>query len=178
MSANTTGITNATITAISERSTTAIECESVSFGFENQKSNKTSVTVTAPRYRMGFIMIHGPTFPQNEFGNIIGVSQYIPANSSFSAVEMPLFENVPGQSFGQQRLTRNQVFIRSLIEPIIEEGIKEDVFRPIDAETMAISLLVAIDGARNADLTLDIDSAREVMLSTLEQYISDFLLVD
>lgn len=52
-------------------------------------------------------MIHGPTFPRNGLGSIIGVSRYIPANSSFSAVEVPLFKSVPGQSFGQQRLRAN-----------------------------------------------------------------------
>ena len=111
-SANTTTLptasTPATPSASTSTSTTVTERESVSFGFENQTSNGTSVTVTAPKLPDGgFIVIHGPTFPQNGLGSIIGVSRYIPANSSFSAVEVPLFESVPGQSFGQQRLQAN-----------------------------------------------------------------------
>lgn len=98
----------ATSSVSTSTSTTAIEHQAVSFGFENQTSNGTNVTVTAPRLPDGgFIVIHGPTFPRNGLGSIIGVSRYIPANSSFSAVEVPLFENVPGQSFGQQRLRAN-----------------------------------------------------------------------
>lgn len=78
----------------------------------------------------------------------------------------------------RQRFTRNFCFMRDLITSIIEEGIARDVFRPVDPGSTALFLLVTIDGARNADLTLDLDSSREITLATLEQFVSDFLIAE
>lgn len=71
----------------------------------------------------------------------------------------------------RQRLTRNYQFTIDLLRSIVERGIDEGVFQPVDSEQLAVFLISTINGARHADLTLDIDTRRETVLQHLKRVI-------
>lgn len=76
----------------------------------------------------------------------------------------------------RDRLTRNSDSLIELVSSIIEEGIKDESFRPVNSEATAQFLLVAVDGARTADLALNRDTVRKQTLVTLEQFVTDVLM--
>ena len=114
----TTAAENATTTdfdeAESSGNSTASESNNssseVSFRFSNQTTNGTQVEIEAPRLpNGGFLVVHGSSFPNNGIGSTIGVSEYIAPNSSYSRVEIRLFD-VPGRTYEQNRLQSPTTF--------------------------------------------------------------------
>ncbi|WP_247002047.1 TetR/AcrR family transcriptional regulator [Halosolutus gelatinilyticus] len=75
----------------------------------------------------------------------------------------------------RKRFTRNHTYLVDLTAEIIAEGIEDGTFRSIDPEKAAVFLLAAIDGARNQDLSLDTDSARDTTLETIAWFESELL---
>lgn len=75
----------------------------------------------------------------------------------------------------RRRFTRNHSYLVELTAGIIVEGIAEGTFRRIDPKPTAEFLLAAIEGARNQDLSLDIDSARETTIETIARIESEML---
>lgn len=75
----------------------------------------------------------------------------------------------------RQRFNRNYSYLVELTAGIIDEGVVEGVFGPIDPKPTAVFLLTAIEGARNQDLSLDVDSARETTLETIARFESELL---
>ena len=78
----------------------------------------------------------------------------------------------------RRRFTRNYRFTVDLTREIVEEGIASGAFRPVDPEATAVSLLAAVDGARDANLTLDVEATRETVLDAVEQVVSKLLAPD
>lgn len=76
----------------------------------------------------------------------------------------------------RRRFTRNRQYVTDLMVSIIEEGIEEGVFHPVDPGRTAVFLIATIDGARNADLALNVDSTRKITLSTLERFVTETLI--
>lgn len=76
----------------------------------------------------------------------------------------------------RHKCTRNHQYMVDLVTSIIEEGIEDGTFLAVDPESTAVFLITAIDGARIADLALDVCSARETSLVTIEQFVSKTLL--
>lgn len=72
----------------------------------------------------------------------------------------------------RQRFTRNYRYNVDLTRSIIEEGVAGGVFHEVDPSATAVFLVAAVDGARSADLTLDVDTARETTLETIERFVS------
>jgi len=105
--ANTTSAT--TIAGNESASTSESESESenavgIRFAFPNQTIDGTSVIVREPRLPDGgFLVVHDRGYPENGLGSVIGVSEYIAANSSYEQVQIRLFD-VAGRSFEQSRL--------------------------------------------------------------------------
>ena len=83
---------------------------------------------------------------------------------------------VPHDSEIRQRFTRTDEYTMSVVEAILEDGIKHGAFRAVDPETTATALMAAIEGERNVDITLDIETAREATLSQIEQFVSNALV--
>lgn len=82
----------------------------VSFRFPDQTTNGTRIEVETPRLpNGGFLVVHGSSFPNNGIGSTIGVSEYIAPNSSYSGVEIRLFD-VPGRTYEQHRLKSPTTF--------------------------------------------------------------------
>lgn len=75
----------------------------------------------------------------------------------------------------RERLTRNYNYLVEVTAGIIEEGIEDGAFRPVDPTDTAIFLLGAVEGARNQDLSLNIDAARETSLDMIVQFESAIL---
>ncbi|WP_227353587.1 TetR/AcrR family transcriptional regulator [Haladaptatus salinisoli] len=69
----------------------------------------------------------------------------------------------------RRQFTRNHRYRIDLLADIIEEGIRNETFRPVDPEATATFLIAAVDGAQNADLSLDVDTARETTLEIIDQ---------
>ena len=76
----------------------------------------------------------------------------------------------------RRRFTRNYRYNVDLIASIIEEGLEAGAFRPVDPETTAVFLVATVDGARNTELSLDVDTTRETALDVVERYISETLV--
>ena len=75
----------------------------------------------------------------------------------------------------RDRLTRNHQYVVDLVASILKEGIEEGVFRSVDPELTAMFFVTTIDGARNVDLSTDINSARETALACLGQWMSELV---
>lgn len=75
----------------------------------------------------------------------------------------------------RERFTRTYTYLVELTAGIIQEGIEDGTYRPIDPEETAVFLLAAIDGARTQDLTLNVDTARETILETIARFESEIL---
>ena len=94
---------------VSAVNATANESESedaarIQFSFPNQTINGTSVTVREPRLLDGgFLVVHGRSYPENGLGSVIGVSEYIAPNTSYSWVQIRLFD-IAGRSFERAQL--------------------------------------------------------------------------
>ena len=85
-------------------STPPAEPTGIRFTLPSQSSDGSSVIVEAPKLPSGgFLVIHDSRYPDNGFGSIIGVSEYIPPDSAYRRVEVRLFD-VPGRSFEQSQL--------------------------------------------------------------------------
>ena len=98
----------------SESNSSSLE---VRFQFPDQTTNGTRIEVVAPRLpNGGFLVVHGSSFPNNGIGSTIGVSEYIAPNSSYSRVEVRLFD-VPGRTFDQQRLrSPTTLYVRAALD--------------------------------------------------------------
>lgn len=60
----------------------------------------------------------------------------------------------------------------------IREGVESGVFRDVDPRRTAVLLVNAVDGARNADLTLDVTDARATVMAGLERHVVADILAD
>lgn len=78
----------------------------------------------------------------------------------------------------RRRFTRNYRQTVDTTRAIVGEGVREGTFREVDPEAAAVSLVAAVDGARSADLTLDVETARETTLETIDRLVSEVLTVD
>ena len=77
----------------------------------------------------------------------------------------------------RERATRNHAFVVDLVEEIIDEGIARGVFHPVDAESMAVFLVSAVDGARTTALSTDAEDIRGSVLEELETWVVSRLVV-
>jgi AcrR family transcriptional regulator len=69
------------------------------------------------------------------------------------------------------RLTRNYRHLVEQCASIIEVGIDAGDFRAVDPDATARFLVVAVDGARNTELSLDTDRTREAVFDLLEDLV-------
>ena len=69
------------------------------------------------------------------------------------------------------RLTRNYRYLVDVTTAIVEAGVEDGSFRPVDPEATAVFLLGAVEGARIQDLSLDVDTARETSLELIEGFV-------
>ena len=76
----------------------------------------------------------------------------------------------------RERFTRNYRYTVDLVTDIIEEGIEAGTFRAVDPEATAVFLIATVDGARNAELSLDVDTTRETALDGVDRLVSEALL--
>lgn len=70
------------------------------------------------------------------------------------------------------RFTRNYRHTVALTRAFIEEGVDDGTFRDVDPESMAVFLVAAVDGARNTELTLDVETTRETTLAVIDRFVS------
>lgn len=71
----------------------------------------------------------------------------------------------------RRRLTRNYRRVVAECAAVIAEGVDDGTFRPVDPDETAAFLVTAVDGARNADLTLDDTDARRVAFRAFDRYV-------
>jgi AcrR family transcriptional regulator len=71
----------------------------------------------------------------------------------------------------RKQFTRNHQYRIDLLAGIIKEGIRDETFHPADPEATAIFLIAAIEGAQNADLSLDVETARNTTLEIIDQFL-------
>lgn len=76
----------------------------------------------------------------------------------------------------RKRLTRNYEAVRNRCADAIRTGVEDGEFEAVDPERTAAFLVSAVDGARNAELTLDADGTREAALAAIEEFVFDVLV--
>jgi AcrR family transcriptional regulator len=69
------------------------------------------------------------------------------------------------------RLTANYETVRDRLAAIVREGVDDGDLAAVDPTTTATFLVTAVDGARNADLTMTTDGTVETSLSAIEQFV-------
>lgn len=77
----------------------------------------------------------------------------------------------------RRRLTRNYQQVVSECEAVIADGIEAGAFRPVDPEATAAFLVTAVDGARNTDLTLDVQDSRQAVFEAIDRFVVPALTV-
>jgi AcrR family transcriptional regulator len=75
----------------------------------------------------------------------------------------------------RDRLTENYEIVVERIADIIRAGIDAGEFRHVDPVATATFVVVAVDGARNTDLTMGTDGTVETTLSAIETYVFESL---
>ncbi|EMA43526.1 DUF7282 domain-containing protein [Halococcus saccharolyticus] len=125
---------------------------SVRFAFPNQTTNGTSITVREPRLPDGgFLVVHGRSYPQNGLGSVIGVSEYIAPDTSYSRVQIRLFD-IAGRSFEQSRLRApTTMYVQAVLDT--NDNQQYDAL----ATTGAQDVSYLIDGSRPAVAGAQID---------------------
>lgn len=73
----------------------------------------------------------------------------------------------------RERFTRNLHHVVDLTAAIVEDGVREGTFRPVDSVETAVCLVATIVGARNAGLTIEVDFVREIVMENLEWYVAE-----
>ena len=76
------------------------------------------------------------------------------------------------------RLTRNFETIRDRCAEVIEAGIDDGELRRVDPDRTATFLVTAVDGARNTELTLDVDDAVAATLDAIERFVFETMTVE
>lgn len=76
----------------------------------------------------------------------------------------------------RRQFARNHRYMVDTVKTIIEEGISDGEFRPVDPDETASFLVTAIDGARNLDMAIRGTAARETSLRTLEAFMAEFVV--
>lgn len=71
----------------------------------------------------------------------------------------------------RDRFTRNYRYTVDLTRAIVEEGVDAGTFDDVDPEATAIFLVAAVDGARWADLTLDVETVRATTLDAIDRLV-------
>lgn len=78
------------------------------------------------------------------------------------------------ESFSE-RFQQNDVYVRYLLETVIDQGIDEGVFADADAEHVARALMTIVDGARTRAVVLDQETALSTARQTAAEYIAAVL---
>jgi AcrR family transcriptional regulator len=74
-----------------------------------------------------------------------------------------------------ERLTQNFETVRDRVAAVIEAGIDDGEFVPVEPLPTATLLVVAVDGARNTDLTMNTEETVDATLSAIETFVFDSL---
>jgi hypothetical protein len=123
------------------------------FRFPNQTTSGMRIEIEAPRLpNGGFLVVHGSSFPNNGISSTIGVSEYIAPNSSYSRVEIRLFD-VPGRTFDQQRLwSPTTLYVRAALDTndnqqydYLATGGAQDVGYVVDGRQAVLSAEIEVN---------------------------------
>ncbi|WP_273837066.1 hypothetical protein [Halococcus sp. PRR34] len=130
---------------------------SVRFAFPNQTTNGTSITVREPRLPDGgFLVVHDRNYPRNGLGSVIGISEYIAPDTSYSRVQIRLFD-VAGRSFEQSRLRApTTMYVQAVLDT--NDNQQYDAL----ATTGAQDVSYLIDGSRPAVAGARIDVEQRI----------------
>ena len=74
--------------------------------------------------------------------------------------------------------TRSSEFFHSRVVGVLERGIEEGVFRPVDPDRVATLLLTAYDGTRFRRSTSDVEETIPRLRAELETYLEQCVYVD
>lgn len=76
----------------------------------------------------------------------------------------------------QERFTRKFRHMVDLTATIIADGIQDGTFRAVDPEDTAVYFIATIVGARNAELALETEFVRGIVIRSVEQYVAEVLV--
>lgn len=88
---------------------------------------------------------------------------------------LELRAQAPYEDAIRTRLTRNFETVRDRIASVIQSGIENGQLVAADPEQTATFVLAAVDGARNADLTMATDGTVDVALTAIDRFVFDAL---
>jgi AcrR family transcriptional regulator len=76
----------------------------------------------------------------------------------------------------RRQLTINAATVRDLLAAVIADGVERGVFRDVDPERTALTLLVCTTGARDYEAALDLDGVERDVRETLRDLVREWLV--
>ena len=84
----------------------------------------------------------------------------------------------PHKESFSRRFEENDQYISYLLKTVIEQGIADGVFRDVDPDHIAQSLLMIVDGARARSIFLDEENILTDARQAVDEYLDSQLLVE
>lgn len=115
-----------------------------------------------------------PSDPERALRDLLDRVGYGPRDGDPDAYYRALYAirgRAPFDDAIRERLTRNYRHVVGRCAAIIEAGIESGHFRPVDPETTATFLVVAVDGARNTDLSLATGDTRQGVFDAIDEVV-------
>ena len=81
------------------------------------------------------------------------------------------------ETFGE-RFQQNDEYVRYMLRTVIDHGVREGVFSPVDSEHVARALMMIVDGARTRAVVLDEADTLATARQTAAEYVDAVLLDD
>lgn len=117
------------------------------------------------------------TDPGDQLADILEALLYGPADyEEYHVAMVELRSQAPYDDAIRDQLRRNDREVRELVAEVIERGIDEGVFQPVDPDRTATYLLSVVDGARTRWVVLGDDAILETVLAELRASLEDRLL--
>jgi len=91
----------------------------------------------------------------------------------YHAMLIEIQSHAPHNETFKQQFTANYDHVQQLYAEIIEDGIEQGVFEPVDPDQTAAHILAAIKGARVHHVTTDHDDIAETVHETLAEQVFD-----
>lgn len=74
------------------------------------------------------------------------------------------------------RFRQNDEYVRYMLRTVIDHGIDEGAFEPVDSEHVARALMTIVDGARTRAVVFEEQTALDTARRTAEEYVAAVLL--
>ena len=120
------------------------------------------VEATDPRERLDLLLDKLLVDPQNHRDLLVAL--------------LEMRNQTPHKAAFSEQFKQNDEYVRYLLRTVIEDGISRGVFRTVDAERVARTLMTIVAGARTRAVVLDEENALTAARESADEYVSALLL--